>query len=273
MQDEGKGRAAKPGPGDIDTTKPSIARAYDVVLGGKDNYKVDRAVADQLRQTMPHIDDLAWLNREALGRTVRYLTAEAGIDQLIDLGAGLPTMENTHQVAQRHLPGARVVYVDNDPIVLAHGRALLQENDDTFVITADLRRPQEILEHPDVRRLIDFSRPVAILLVGILHHLHDDEDPQGIVDAYMDAVPSGSHLVITAFCDVGEEARALQDTFLSFLGTGRFRTAAEIESYFTGLELLEPGVVSLPHWRPDKPVRTDLKLYERLMAGGVGRKP
>ncbi|MEO3750942.1 SAM-dependent methyltransferase [Streptomyces sp. B6B3] len=257
---------------EIDLSRPSIARVYDAVLGGKDNYEIDRMVADQVRVNMPHISDVGWFNRALLGRAVRYLTADVGIRQFIDLGAGLPTLENTHQVAQRHNPEARVVYVDNDPIVLAHGRALLEENDQSAVVTADLREPEKVLAHPDVRRLIDLSEPVGVLLIGMLHHLHDDEDPQGIVDAYVDAVPSGSHLVITAFCDTGPEARAVEETMLEFLGTGRFRTTEELTAYFGGVELLEPGVVSLPLWRPDEPVEEELTVAQRLMAGGVGRK-
>ncbi|WP_326595453.1 SAM-dependent methyltransferase [Streptomyces sp. NBC_01803] len=258
---------------EIDLSRPSIARVYDAVLGGKDNYEVDRVVADQVRATMPHIGDVGWFNRAALGRAVRHLTSEVGIQQFVDLGAGLPTMENTHQVAQRHNPAARVVYVDNDPIVLAHGRALLEENDRTAVVTADLRDPGTVLGHPVLRELIDFGQPVGVLLVGMLHHLHDDENPQGIVDSYLAAVPPGSHLVITHFCDTGPEARAVEKTMLEFLGTGRFRTIEEIEAYFQGLELLEPGVVPLPMWHPDGPVEQPLSVAQRLMAGGVARKP
>lgn len=260
-------------PEGIDLSRPSIARVYDAVLGGKDNYEIDRVVADEVRRTIPHISDVGWFNRAVLGRAVRFLAAEVGIDQFIDLGAGLPTMENTHQVAQRHNPDARVVYVDNDPIVLAHGRALLQENDQTAVITADLRDSEGVLAHPELLRLVDLSRPVGVLLIGMLHHLHDRENPQGIVDAYVNAVPSGSYLVITHFCDTGPEAREAERKMLEFLGTGRFRTAAEITSYFGGLELLEPGVVPLPQWRPDAPVEEPLSLAQRLMVGGVARKP
>ncbi|MFR9721824.1 SAM-dependent methyltransferase [Streptomyces sp. MS19] len=258
---------------EIDLSRPSIARVYDAVLGGKDNYEVDRVVADEVRRNMPHISDVGWYNRAALGRMVGHLASDAvGIDQFIDLGAGLPTLENTHQVAQRQNPDARVVYVDNDPIVLAHGRALLEENDRTAVVTADLRDPAAVLGHPGVQRLIDFSKPVGVMLVGILHHLHDDEGPQGVVTAYMDAVPPGSHLVLTCFCDTGPEARAVEVTMLDFLGTGRFRTIEEITAYFDGLELLDPGVVSLPLWRPDSPVALPLDVAQELMAGGVARK-
>jgi SAM-dependent methyltransferase len=257
---------------EIDTSKPSIARVYDAVLGGKDNYEVDRVVADGVKRTVPHIGDVGWFNRAVLGRAVRYLAAEAGIRQFIDLGAGLPTLENTHHVAQRVNPEARVVYVDNDPIVLAHGRALLEENANTGVSSADLRDPATVLAEPAVRRLIDFDEPVGVLLVGILHHLHDDEDPKGIVDTYMSHVPAGSHLVITAFCDTGPEARAVEQTMLHLLGTGRFRTTEEITAYFDGYELLEPGVVSLPLWRPEEPVAEPLTVAQRLMAGGMARK-
>lgn len=266
MADEGDGL-------EVDVTRPSVARAYDAVLGGRDNYPPDRAVAEELRKTAPQITDLAWWNRAILGRGVRYLAAEAGVRQFIDLGAGLPTMENTHEVAQRHAPDARVVYVDIDPFVLAHGRKLLAADDRTAVITADLRKPWSVLEHPDTRRLIDLSEPVAILLIGMLHHLHDDEDPGGIVDTYMGAVPPGSHLFITHFCDSSPDARALEKTFLTFLGSGRFRTVAEIRRYFTGLEMAEPGLVYLPEWRPDEPVNRWLTTAQRLMVGGIGRKP
>ncbi|MEV6109780.1 SAM-dependent methyltransferase [Streptomyces sp. NPDC051940] len=257
----------------IDVTRPSIARVYDALLGGKDNYPVDREVAERIRTTMPAIR--AQSNREFLGRVVRFLAADAGIRQFVDLGAGLPTMENTHQVAQRHQPGAGVVYVDNDPVVLAHGDALLVENDRTAVITADLRDPERVLNHPETRRLIDFDEPVAVLLVGILHHFADEENIKGVVDAYMAAVPSGSHLVISHFWDSGEEARTLEKTFLRFLGSGRFRTQEEIEAYFDGLELLEPGVVPLTRWRPEGPavVPGGQPVTTRLMVAGVARKP
>ncbi|MEU0689444.1 SAM-dependent methyltransferase [Streptomyces uncialis] len=257
---------------EIDTSRPSIARVYDAVLGGKDNYEVDRVVADEVKRTVPHIGDVGWFNRALLGRAVRYLAADVGIKQFIDLGAGLPTLENTHHVAQRVNPDARVVYVDNDPIVLAHGRALLEENENTGVSSADLRDPKAVLAEPAIKRLINFDEPVGVLLIGILHHLHDDEDPKGIVDAYMDAVPAGSHLVITAFCDTGAEAQAVQETMLDLLGTGRFRTTEELTAYFDGYELLEPGVVSLPLWRPEEPVVPPLSVAQRLMAGGLARK-
>ncbi|WP_433726805.1 SAM-dependent methyltransferase [Nocardia sp. CA-129566] len=258
---------------EIDQTKPSISRVYDALLGGKDNYPVDERVCENLRATTPHIDDLAKLNREILGRGVRYLASEVGLRQYLDLGAGLPTEENTHQIAQSLQPGAHVVYVDNDPIVLAHGRALLEENDRTVVVTADLRNPDNVLEHPDVQRMIDFDQPVAVMLVGLLHYLDDDEDPAGVVDGYMNAVPSGSHLFITHFCDSGPDAERTEKSFLEFLGSGRFRTQDQILDLFLGYDLVEPGLVYLPRWRPNRIVRDKLTTIERLMVGAIARKP
>jgi hypothetical protein len=255
----------------IDTTRPSIARAYDVVLNGKDNFEVDRAFVAEIVKVIPEIYDVATYNRQVLGRGVRFLSGQ-GITQFIDLGSGLPTVENTHQVAQRANPEARVVYVDNDPMVLAHGRALLAENDHTAVVTSDLRDTAAILADPDVKRLIDFDRPVGVMLVGVLHHLHDDDDPRGIVEAYMAAVPSGSYLFITHFCASTQESRDAEQKYLALLGTGRFRTPEEITAFFDGFELLEPGVVPLPLWRPDGPVPEKLTVGQRLMYGGIARK-
>ncbi|MET7334462.1 SAM-dependent methyltransferase [Nonomuraea sp. NPDC005650] len=256
----------------IDTTRPSIARAYDVVLHGKDNFEVDRAFVAEIVKVIPEIYDVAAYNRQILDRGVRFMI-DQGITQFIDLGSGLPTVENTHQVAQRANPEARVVYVDNDPMVLAHGRALLAENERTAVVTSDLRDPVAILGDEAVKQLIDFDRPVGVMLVGILHHLHDDEDPQGIVDAYMAAVPPGSYLFITHFCDSSEESRDAEKQYLALLGTGRFRTVAEITGFFQGFELVEPGVVPLPLWRPEADAPEELTVGQRLMFGGIARKP
>ena len=256
----------------IDTTRPSIARAYDVVLNGKDNFEVDRAFVAEIVKVVPEIYDVATYNRQILGRGVRLL-AERGITQFIDLGSGLPTVENTHHVAQRANPDSHVVYVDNDPMVLAHGRAILAENDRTGVVTSDLRDPAAILSDETVKRLIDLDRPVGLMLVGILHHLHDSEDPKGIVEAYMAALPSGSYLFITHFCSATQDARDAEKKFLALLGTGRFRTPEEITGFFGGFELLEPGVVPLPLWRPDDTVPEVLSVGQRLMYGGIARKP
>ncbi|WP_344833041.1 SAM-dependent methyltransferase [Actinocorallia longicatena] len=256
----------------IDVTRPSIARVYDAALGGKDNFEVDRQVLRGLVEGMPEVMTIARINRDALGRGVQ-LMARRGIRRFLDLGAGLPTADNTHQVAQRTDPSCRVVYVDKDPIVLAHGQAILAGNANTAVVTADLRDPASILGHPDVKRLIDLGEPVGVMLVAILHHLHDDEDPKGLLDAYMAAVPPGSHVFVTHFCAFDPEVTApLEEKFLRLLGSGRFRTPAEITALFDGYELLEPGVVPNPHWHPEAPVSADLTVGQRLHYTGLARK-
>ncbi|MEC4020624.1 SAM-dependent methyltransferase [Streptomyces sp. H27-D2] len=256
----------------VDESTPSIARVYDAILGGTDNFAVDRAIAAESLRVLPEIGDVGRYNRAVLGRGVRCL-ARAGIRQFLDLGSGLPTAQNTHQVAQAEAPGTRVVYVDKDPIVRAHGRELLAANDRTALVTADLRDPGSVLEHPRVRELIDFEQPVGLMLVGVVHHLNDEEDPAGLVRSYLAAVPPGSHLFLTHFCASSPDAAELESVLLTDLGTGRFRTLAEIEGYFQGLELLDPGVVYLPQWRPDEPVEPPLTVGQRLMAGGIARKP
>lgn len=256
----------------IDISKPSIARAYDAALGGKDNFEVDRGFVAELLKVLPESRLLALYNRALIARGVRFL-AEQGVRQFLDLGSGLPSADNTHQVVQRVAPDARVVYVDKDPIVLAHGRALLAENDHTTVVTADLRDPGGVLGHLDVAKLIDFAEPVAIMLVAVLHHLSDAEDPQGIVDAYMAAAAPGSYLFVTHFCDSDPAARDVEDRFLRILGSGRFRSRAEIEAYFGALELVPPGVVPVPEWRAEEPIPEEHALVSRLKLGGIARKP
>ncbi|MGE5290105.1 MAG: SAM-dependent methyltransferase [Micromonosporaceae bacterium] len=258
----------------FDTTRPSIARVYDALLGGKDNFAVDREMAQQMIDNVPGARDAALMNRAALARAVRYLT-QAGVGQFVDLGSGLPTQENVHQVAQRHLPSARVVYVDNDPIVLSHGRALLASNDTTTVIAADILEPGKVLGNSDLKELIDFSQPVAVMMCGILHHIPDSDDPKGIVARYRDMLPSGSYLFITQLCDNGSVGSAeLKRIGRAQSFPGALRTLAEIGEFFAGWELVEPGVVYLPLWRPDGPVRPESMLteHEQLHAGGLGRK-
>lgn len=259
-------------PTGVDTSVPSIARVYDAMLGGKDNFAVDREVAERIRSVMPISRESAWEHREALARGVRYLVSQ-GVDQFLDLGSGLPTAQNTHQVAQAAAPGARVVYVDNDPMVLAHGRALLAGDDHTEVVTADLRDPEDVLSRPEVRRLIDLDRPLGVLMVGVVHHLSDEEDPAGLVKRYVDALAPGSFLFLTHFRSKPPATDALERVFLNMLGSGRFRTQEEIEALFGGLELVEPGVIEIPRWRPDAPVaeRPDDD-PGNMIAAGAGRK-
>lgn len=267
---------------EVDQRKPSIARVYDYLLGGKDNYAVDRAIGDQFKVSMPGSVSIAHTNRAALTRAVRDIAATTGIRQFLDMGSGLPTADNVHQVAQRHAPGAHVVYVDSDPIVLAHGRALLEDNEDTGVIQADVREPDRIRGHPDTVRLIDFDRPVGVILCAILHHLNDDEDPASVVRYWIDHVPSGSHFFITHFRtgnnpETAEAERVLQSTF----GRGRWRSDDEIRALFGGLEILEPGIVPTAVWRSDRAdggrdVGADgreLTVWEQLIVAGLARKP
>jgi hypothetical protein len=268
-------------PPGVDATVPSIARVYDVFLGGKDNFAVDREVATAVNQIHPNGRAMARINRALLGRMVRFLTADVGIRQFLDLGSGLPTRGNVHEIAQRIDPTTRVVYVDNDPMVLAHGRALLADNRTTTVVTADVRRPAEILENSEVNSFVDFSQPVGLLAFGILHHFTDDEDPAGIAATLRAALPSGSHLGLVHFFNPGDEApeaareaEQVEKLFTEKLGTGRFRSRSEIMSYFGDWELLEPGLVPSGDWRPDPDVAPDERTltYQTIVAG-LARKP
>jgi len=265
---------ADPGyaPPDIDVSTPSIARVYDAILGGKDNFAADRAVAELALQAFPDGGQAAHINRALLGRAVRYM-ARGGVDQFLDLGSGLPTVQNTHQIARAENPAARVVYVDNDPIVLAHGRALLAENSNTIVVTADLREPEQVLTVPEIARFLDLSRPVGLILNAVIHHVLDEEDPYGILDRYKQLLPSGSYLLLTHFSSSSPEARALEQVLLRTLGRGQLRSREQITRFFDGLDIVEPGVVYLPEWHPDAPVPEPLDISGVLYVGGLGRKP
>ncbi|MGP3957842.1 SAM-dependent methyltransferase [Nonomuraea sp. 3N208] len=274
---ESEQETAPPG---IDTTKPSVSRVYDYMLGGKDNYAIDRRVAEMALKIAPDAPEAAKANREFLRRTVRHLAGEAGIQQFLDIGSGLPTQGNVHEIAQSVAPGTRVVYVDHDPIVLVHGQALLAADATTTVIEADAREPEKILGDPQARALIDFSRPVGLLLFALLHHLSDDEDPGGILRRLMAPLAPGSHLVISHFHNPGEahpevskQAYAAEKVFNENLGTGRWRTRDELLAYFDGLELVDPGLVPLPEWRPDDGDTATPGITYHTFVGAVARKP
>lgn len=271
------GESAPPG---VDTSKPSVARVYDYMLGGKDNFAVDREAGQLALQITPDGPEAGRANRGFLRRVVRYLVAEAGIRQFLDIGSGLPTQGNVHEIAHEIDPEVRVVYVDHDPVVLAHSHALLADANTTTVIQADLRRPEEILEHPDVVRNIDFNEPVGLLLLAILHHLNEDEDPDGVAARLRDAVPSGSYVAISHFHNPGDEhaevakkALQVEKIFNETLGTGRWRTREEILRYFGDLELLEPGLVPMAEWRPDGEESGQQTDTYYTFVGGVARKP
>jgi hypothetical protein len=262
----------------IDTTKASIARVYDAFLNGKDNYEIDRLVLRQVQQVAPEATRLAWNNREFLIRATRFIASQTGITQYLDCGSGLPTAENTHQVAQRIAPESRVVYIDNDPVVLAHGRALLEENEQTHFVSADIFEPEEVIGHEMVRKHLDFSQPIALFQLGTIHHYDGERSPEDIMRAYIDALPSGSCVAISHFFDPENEhstlARRMEDVFLhSPMGTGLFRTRTQIEGMFPGLEFIEPGVVLCVDWWPDGPRIKPLDPVDHTIVGGVARKP
>ena len=260
----------------IDTTKPHAARMYDYYLGGKDHFAADRETAEKAMESWRGVRTAVRENRAFLGRAVRHLVAEAGIRQFLDIGTGLPSANNVHEVAQSLAEDCRVVYVDNDPIVLAHARVLLtgSPHGRTAYIEADLREPERILASATLRETLDFSQPVALMLVAILHFLTDDEDPAGIVSTLLGALAPGSYLVashVTPELDpegVGGLVRAYQAGGLS----GQARPVDEFtELAFDGLAMVDPGVVLVSEWRPEgsgpRPLPAEVSWY-----GGVGRK-
>ena len=258
----------------LDITVPHSARIWNYWLGGKDNYAVDRAAGDAWAATFPGVRDIARASRDFLIRTIRYLVREAGIRQFLDIGTGLPTADNTHQVAQRMAPEARIVYVDNDPMVLAHARALLVSASEgaTAYVHADLRDVSTIVT--EAAKTLDFAKPTALILSGIMGHVTDITEARSIVRGLMDALPPGSYLSLNDGTTVIGGERLEQAT-QDYNQTGAVpyvqRTPAEIASFFDGLALVEPGVVSCPRWRPDD--NSGDRLAEVDAFGGVARKP
>ncbi|MEU3272421.1 SAM-dependent methyltransferase [Saccharomonospora sp. NPDC006951] len=263
----------------VDPNRASIARVYDAFLGGKDNYAIDREVFHKVQRAAPEAQDLAIENRAFLIRACRFLAQQTELTQYLDCGSGLPTAENTHQVVQRLTPEATVLYIDNDPVVLAHGRALLEENENTHFLALDIFKPQEIMENPAVRDHLDFSKPIGFLQAGTLHHYEgDQDDPARIMREYIDALPSGSYVAISHFLDPENEhspvARKMEEVFRhSMMGSGTFRTKAQIEELFDGLDMIEPGVIRCADWWPDGPRLKELNQVQHCIAGGIGRKP
>jgi hypothetical protein len=243
-------------PPEINTGVAHSARVYDYWLGGKDNFAADREVGDAITAAIPSVPLLARDNRAFLGRAVRYLAQEAGIRQFLDIGTGIPTAGNTHVVAQAVAPASRIVYVDNDPIVLAHARALMTSDPAgaTAFIQADFRDPGTILADPALRRTLDLDKPVALILVAILHFFTDDENPRDIVSSLVDALPSGSYLTVTNLtADFMDPEQATQATAAGRRGGITYvpRSEAEVAAFFPGLDLVDPGVVPMQAWRPD----------------------
>jgi hypothetical protein len=261
----------------IDTTVPHPARRYSYWLGGKDHFAADRESGDAIAAAFPAVVALARANRAFLRRAVHFL-AEAGVRQFLDLGTGLPAPDNTHEVAQRVVPEARVVYVDNDPIVMVHARALLQGDPRgaTAYLEADVRDPDAILDHPNLRETLDLTQPVGVLLITTLHFVHDDQQVAAVVKRLLDAVPSGSYLVVThGTMDFSSEQgiAAYEQMFAAGRTDVRARPRTTLERYLEDLEIVEPGFVPVAEWRPDAasgpaPDSPDLQIY-----AVVARKP
>ncbi|MFF7325827.1 SAM-dependent methyltransferase [[Kitasatospora] papulosa] len=269
----------RPVPSCVDATKPSIARVYDAFLGGADNYEVDREVVSSVLRTAPEAADLAVENRRFLIRACRYLAEHAGMTQFLDCGSGLPTAENTHTVVQGVNPDSRVVYVDNDPLVLAHSRALLDRDESTVIVSENIFEPETLLRNDVVRSRLDWNAPIALLHMGTLHHYNDEHarPRQDIMRSYIDALPPGSYVAISHFLDPEDEysttARRMEEVFLhSMMGSGTFSTAAEIRKLFNRLELIAPGLVRCVDWLPEGPGPERLNAAQRCIAGAVALK-
>jgi SAM-dependent methyltransferase len=258
-------------PADLDVTRPSVARVYDYILGGAHNFDVDRQLADEIGRLSPNVVDSARANRHFLRRGVRFL-AEAGVRQFLDIGSGIPTVGNVHEIAQAIAPGTRVVYVDIDPIAVAHSRSILRGNPTTGVLCVDLRDPAKILAEATETGLITLDEPLAVLLAGVLHFLAESDEPDEVVRQLREPLAPGSHLLISHATGDGQppEVRAAQEM------TGRaaevtLRTHAEVAAFFGPFTLVEPGLVRLDRWRPDPADEPD-PVPERVAGyAGVGR--
>jgi S-adenosyl methyltransferase len=262
---------------EIDVTKPHAARIYDYGIGGKNHFAADRAVAEQVLAVMPTVRTVARENRKFLGRAVRFLAGEAGIRQFLDIGSGLPTTENVHEVAQRVAPSSRVVYVDSDPLVLVHARALLSSAPEgrTGYIQADLRDPERILSDAVTRDVLDFSKPIALMLISVLPFLRDEDKPGDVLASLLGALPSGSYLAAT-HTTAEHDPEGWAGVTRAYTGASIAGQLRESDVFarlaFAGLDLVPPGVVLVPEWRPDNdaphPSPAEVSCY-----GGVARKP
>jgi len=259
---------------EIDTSRPHPARMYDALLGGKDNYAADRDAVREVLRAAPEARDSARANRAFLQRAVRFLAGEAGIRQFLDIGTGIPAAGNVHEVAGQAAPGTRVVYVDNDSIVHTYANALLTGSGTTRIVLADLREPEVILGHPKVGELIDFSEPVGLLLIAIVHFLTDAENPAGILGTLRDALPPGSYLAMSHAtgdfrAEAARQAAAVYDQATSPV---TLRGHAQIAALLDGWDLVGPGLVQVPLWRPDGKPPRPRDLARAWIYGGVGHR-
>ena len=283
MTDNHSAAQGEPGPEEtdgsagtaIDTTVPHSARVWNYWLGGKDNYAVDRAAGEELAATFPGITDIARQVRLFLSRAIRYLVVEGGVRQFLDIGTGLPTANNTHEIAQRMVPQARIVYVDNDPLVLVHARALLISSPEgvTDYVEADLHDPDRILR--EAAMTLDFTQPIGLIMLAILGHVPDSDHPHGIVSRLLGGLPSGSYLALSDDTDTdaanNEATRIYNNQNPNSASHYHLRSPEQIARFFDGLELVAPGVVSTSQWRPES--STWAEPVEISHRAGVGRKP
>jgi hypothetical protein len=257
-------------PDEINVDVPSAARVYDYLLGGGHNFAADRAVGEVVLKVQPHGRQIATSNRAFLSRAVRYLL-DQGITQFLDLGSGIPTVGNVHEVAQRENPDCRVVYVDYDPVAVAHSELMLRGNDNAVVVDADLRQPERVLDSPTVHQYIDFDKPVGLLMVAIFHFVADEKRPLEILEKYRSALPGGSYLALSHLTadQMPEESAAVVEAMKNSRDPMYFRTYSEVVTMFDGFELVPPGVVSASRWRSDPAEGGD----QEGVYVGVGRKP
>ena len=262
-------------PPEAHTKRANPARVYDYLLGGTDNFLADQDVARALIALAPNSRAIAQANRAFLGRAVRFLAA-AGIRQFLDIGSGIPTQGNVHEIAQQASPGARVVYADIDPVVIAHSKALLAGRQNAAIVQADLREPAEILARADIGRLIDFSQPVGLLLVSVVHFLADEDDPWRIVATFGEGLAPGSYLVLSHGTSEGrpQTIKAVENLYNANVSTSAHaRSRAEILRFFGGFSLVDPGLVYIPEWRPAAPSDLPADPGQFGNMAGVARKP
>jgi SAM-dependent methyltransferase len=262
-------------PQGIDISVPSVSRIYDYYLGGSHNFEVDREAARKAMEFMPGLPKIMQANRAFMRRAVNYAVGE-GVTQFLDIGSGIPTFGNVHEVAQKASAESRVVYVDHDPVAVSHSRAVLDGNEQAGVVSADLRKPQQILDSPETTGLLDLERPVALLLVAVLHFLEDEDDPQSAVAELRDALAPGSLVIVTHASYEGipvpkEQAGGAVDVYQNIRNPLVMRSREEIARFFEGYEMVEPGLVSMPLWRPDTPAEQE-DPYAFAGFAGVGRK-
>ena len=268
--------AGEPGwiPPGVDTQRANAARVYDYWLGGSHNFLADQDLGRAIAAVEPNVRAIARANRAFVGRAVRFLVAE-GIRQFLDIGSGIPTQGNVHEVAQRADPAARVAYADFDPVAIAHSKAILAKTENTTIIDADLRDPEKILAHPAARRLVDFGQPAGLLIVAILHFIGDAEDPWRLVAALRDSLAPGSYLVLSHATNESKPtvAQAAEKVYNRSVATQvQLRSHAEILRFFDGFDLVDPGLVYIPQWRPDSPADVPADPTQFWGLVGVGRK-